>query len=261
MPTVQTNGVNLYYKTTGQGQPLVFIHGLGSSTRDWEIQVAEFCSAYQVITFDLRGHGKSDKPAGPFSMEMFAADTAGLLKALGVGPAHIVGLSLGGGVAFQLAVDSPAMLRTLTIVNSAPEMIVRSLSDRVAIWQRLAIVRLLGLRKMGEVLGNRLFIEPEQAELRQIFAARWAENDRRAYLAALRAMIGWSVSERLGSITCPTLVLAADEDYTPASAKEEYTAQIPHAQLVIISDSRHATPVERPQQFNAALREFLTRHS
>jgi 3-oxoadipate enol-lactonase len=261
MPTLLANNINLYYEIHGEGQPLVFIHGLGSTTRDWEFQVSEFSKSYKVVTFDLRGHGQSDKPAGPYSMAMFAADTLGLLRALGIDAAHLVGLSLGGGIAFQLAVDAPKALKTVTIVNSAPEMVVRSFKDKVSIWQRQAIVRLLGMRKMGEVLSTRLFIKPEQGALRQAFVARWAENDQRAYLNSLRAMVGWSVTARLGSIQSPTLVIAADQDYTPLSVKEAYTAKIPNAQLIIISDSRHATPIEQPQQFNLALQKFLAIHA
>lgn len=261
MPTMPVNDINLYYEANGEGQPLVFIHGLGSSGRDWELQVTEFSRRYKVITVDLRGHGRSDKPAGPYSMAMFAADTAGLLKALGVESAHVVGLSLGGGVAFQLAVDAPALVKTLVIVNSAPEMIMRTFKDRLAIWQRFAIVRLMGLPRMAEVLGKRLFPKTEHASLRATFAERFAQTDQRAYLDTMRALVGWSVTPRLGAIQCPTLVIAADQDYTPVTLKEAYVAKITNAQLAVISDSHHATPVEQPQKFNAALREFLSKHS
>ena len=261
MPKIQSNGINLYYEIHGEGQPLLFIHGLGSSVRDWEFQVTEFSKSYKVITFDLRGHGQSDKPAGPYSMAMFAADVTGLLRGLGIDRAHVVGLSLGGGVAFQLAVDSPSMLKSLTIVNSTPELLVHSFKDQLMVWQRIAIVKLLGMKKMGEVLSKRLFIKPEQEDIRQTFVTRWAENDQRAYLHAMRALVGWSVSARIGSISCPTLIIAADQDYSPISDKEEYTARIPGAQLVIIPDSRHATPVEHPEEFNLVLKKFLAEHS
>lgn len=260
MPAVQSNGTTLYYETQGEGQPLLFIHGLGSSTLDWEFQVAAFSSSYRVITFDLRGHGQSDKPTGPYSMAMFAADTAGLLRALRIDQAHVVGLSLGGGIAFQLAVETPQMVKTLVIVNSAPELVVRTFHDRLVVWQRLAMVRLLGMRKLGEVLGKRLFVTPEYTRQRETFVARWAGNDQRAYLAALRAMVGWSVTARLGTIRCPTLIISADQDYTPRSLKEAYTAKIPNAQLVTIPDSHHALPVEKPREFNRALEEFLAKH-
>ena len=90
-----------------------------------------------------------------------------------------------------------------------------------------------------------------------LFVERWAENDKDAYYAALRAIIGWSVRDRVGGIRCPVLVVAADHDYTPVSAKEAYLPLMPRATLKVIADSRHATPMERPQAFNAALLDFL----
>ena len=193
-------------------------------------------------------------------MSMFAADTVSLLKALGIENPHIVGLSLGGGVAFQMAVDASLPIKSLVIVNSTPELLIRTLKDRLMVWQRIAIVNLLGMRKMGEVLSKRLFIKPEQEGIRQIFADRWAENDQRAYLNSMRALVGWSVSARIGSISCPTLIISADQDYSPISVKEAYTAEIPGARLAVIPDSRHATPVEHPDEFNQVLQKFLAEH-
>lgn len=114
---------------------------------------------------------------------------------------------------------------------------------------------------MGQVLSKRLFPKPEHEELRRVFVERWAENDRRAYSDAMRAIVGWSVSDRLGDIRSPTLVITADEDYAPVSLKEAYVAKIPQAELVVIADSRHATPAERPEQFNEALMAFLSRQA
>jgi 3-oxoadipate enol-lactonase len=259
MPDLQVGDVALHYKVKGQGQPVLFIHGLGSSARDWELQVPEFRERYQVVTFDLRGHGQSDKPRGPYSIPLFAADTAGLMVGLGLAPAHVVGISLGGMVALQLAVSDAALVRSLIVVNAGPEFVVRTARDRLQVLQRQLIVRLLGMRKMGEVLSQRLFPKPEQEDLRRQFVERWAENDPRAYREAMRAIVGWSVAEHLGAIQCPTLLVAADHDYTPVAVKEATVAQMPHAELAVIADSRHATPVERPEEFNAAVLAFLAR--
>jgi 3-oxoadipate enol-lactonase len=257
MPTVHVNDIDVHYELQGEGQPLLFIHGLGSSTRDWESQVPIFARAYRVITFDLRGHGQSGKPPGPYSMQMFAADTIALARALGVDQAHVVGVSLGGGIAMQIALDAPRLVRTLTVVNSAPELLVHSLRDRFLMWQRFVVVRWMGMRKMGQVLADRLFVQSGDEPLKATFVSRWAENDPRAYLAALRAMVGWSITGRLGAIQCPTLVLTAEHDYTPVSLKEKYSRLIPNARLVVVPDSRHALPIERPHEFNRALEAFL----
>jgi 3-oxoadipate enol-lactonase len=261
MPKLHVRDIDLYYEVNGQGQPVVFIHGLGSSSRDWERQVPVFSKQYQVLTFDIRGHGKSDKPAGPYTIALFAADTAELIKGLGVAPAHIVGISLGGMIALQLAVSARDLVRSLTVVNAGPEFIIRTAKERLQVLQRQVIVRLLGMRKMGEVLSKRLFPKPGQEDLRSLFVERWAENDPRAYRDAMRALVGWSVTDHLGSIQCPTLVISADQDYTPVAAKEAYVARMPRAELVVISDSRHATPVEQPEQFNEALLTFLSRQA
>ena len=257
MPNMIIDNNQFYYEVHGEGEPFILIHGLGSSTRDWELQVPTFANNFQVIPLDLRGHGRSVKSAGPYSMNMFAEDTAQLIEGLGVEPAHIMGISLGGMVAFQLAIDHPNLIRSLIIVNSTPELIPRTLKDKIAIWQRLVIVRLMGMRKMGEVLGERFFPREDQTALRELFIERWAENDQPAYLEAMKAVNGWSVTEKLGEIKCPTLVIGADGDYFPISDKETYTKLIPGAKLVIIKDSMHALPADKPAEFNQLVMDFL----
>ena len=249
--------IDVYYESHGAGEPLLLIHGLGSSTEDWEPQVADFASYFRVITYDVRGHGRTDKPRSRYSLKQFAEDAAALLRHLEVGPAHVLGISMGGMIALQLAVDYPNTVKSLTIVNSGPELVLRTWKQRIGIYSRFAIVRLMGMRKMGEVLGTKLLPGPSHAKARDTFVERWARNDPSAYLRALRALIGWSVASRLGSIVAPTLVLTADQDYTPVPFKEEYTAKIPGARLVVVPDSRHMLPVQRPAEFNRAALEFL----
>ncbi len=261
MPKLNVGDVELYYEIVGQGEPLLFIHGLGSSARDWQLQADFFCQQYRVITFDTRGHGQSAKPPGPYSVPLFAQDTVGLIKALNLAPTHVVGISMGGMMALQLALDAPDLLRSITVVNCTSELVVRTWKDRFILFQRLFITRVMSMRGIAKFLGKRIFPKPEQEELLQMFVERWAENDKRAYVDAMRGLVGWSVSERLGEIGCPTLVIAADEDYSPLEAKKAYTAKIPGAELVVIEDSRHGTPVDQAEKFNAALLEFLSRQA
>jgi 3-oxoadipate enol-lactonase len=261
MPTIRVNDVDLYYETRGAGEPVLLIHGLGSSTADWEPQVEALAGEFAVVAFDVRGHGRSSKPRGRYTIAQFAEDTAALIRQLALGPMHVVGVSMGGMIAFQLAVSAPELVRTLVIVNSGPAMIVRTLAERSMIASRIAIVRMMGMRKMGEVLAARLLPSPEHAALRATFIERWAANDPKAYLSALKALVNWSVLERLADITCPVLVLTADEDYTPVAMKETYTAQLPNAQLVVIPDARHFMTIERPEAVNRALSAFLAAHT
>lgn len=257
MPIIQIKDIDIYYEIKGEGDPLLLVHGLGSSARNWELQVSYFAEQYRVLTYDLRGHGRSSKPAGPYSMGLFAEDTAMLMQGLGIPAAHVVGISMGGMIAFELAVRFPHLLKSLVIVNSYPEMRVETAREHIEKWQRLLILELLGVRKMGEVLSKRLFIKPEQAELRRMFVERWAGNDKRAYQESLRAIFGWDVEARLGDICCPVLVIASDGDYLPLEQKRDYVARIPGARLTVIEDARHAVTAERPGQFNRILDEFL----
>lgn len=257
MPIARVNGVDLYYELHGAGDPVLLIHGLGSSTRDWDAQVPELARHFLVITFDVRGHGRSGKPNQAYSVKQFATDTAMLLRHLRLGPAHVVGISMGGMIAFQLVVDAPDLVRSLVIVNSGPAMPVRTLAQRLMILTRVAIVRIQGMRRMGAVLAPRLLPKPEHAPLRAAFIERWAANDPRAYLSALKGLVNWGVMEQLGAIDCPVLVLTADQDYTPIAIKQAYAAMLKDAQVVVIDDARHFLPIERPEAFNAALLAFL----
>lgn len=257
MAYFEHEGCSLHYEEYGQGDPLVLLHGLGSSCKDWEMQVPELARHYRVILMDIRGHGRSDKPRERYSIAGFSADLLALLEQLQTGPVHLVGLSMGGMVGFQFAVDHPEWLRSLCIVNSAPEVKRRTRSDWTWWAKRWAMARLLSLEAIGKALAARLFPKPEQAELRRKMAQRWATNDKRAYLASFDAIVGWGVSERLGQIRCPTLVITADQDYTPIQLKERYVRLIPQARLAVIEDSRHATPLDQPQVFNQTLLHFL----
>jgi len=257
MPKKLIRDININYEITGEGQPLLFIHGLGSSLRDWEEQVPIFSKNFKVITLDLRGHGQTDKPRGPYSIAMFANDIADLIKSLKIGPVHVVGISLGGAIGFNLAIFHPEIAKSLTVVNMSASVPIKTLKEKQMFFLRILIVKLMGMRKMGEVLAKRLFIKPEQEELRERMATRWAENDKKAYLSSLKTLKNWTVLERLREIKCPTLIIASDEDYTPLEVKEEYTSLIPDAKLVVIKDARHAVTVEKPEEFNSILMDFL----
>lgn len=257
MSTIHVNGIDLHYDSTGKGEPLLLIHGHGSSGRDWEMQIGYFSKSHRVITFDVRGSGQSSKPVGPYSMRLFAEDTAALLQELGLGSVHVAGLSMGGMIALELVLGFPQLVKSLILVNSYPEMRVETWNERLSVLERFLILDLFGMRKTGEWLSRLLFIKPEQEELRTLFVERWAENDKRAYRESLKAIIGWDVEARLGEICCPVLVVASDEDYLPLEEKQMFTAKIPRGRLVVIEDARHAVIAEKPGQFNAVVAQFL----
>ena len=205
MAFLNINGININYEIKGEGESLIFIHGLGSSGRDWEYQVNDFATKYKVITFDLRGHGQSDKPNEPYTISMFANDSAKLIEQLSSEPVHMVGHSLGGMVAFQLVVDYPKLVKSLTIVNSAPAVIFPSFKFHLGFFLRRYMVKFFGLQPLAVALANKLFPSPAQSKLHQIFIQRLTENSPQAYINSLLAFRDWNILDKISTIQCPTL--------------------------------------------------------
>lgn len=257
MPHLSIDGCNLHYTDQGEGPTVLLIHGLGSSSRDWEYQIPSLLPDYRVICLDMRGHGQSDKPRGGYSIKRFADDCVAFIAQLQLVKPHIVGISMGGMIAFQLATDHPELPASLTIVNSGPEVIPRKPAEYVMVAKRLFFAHVLPLAVIARGLAKMLFPLPEQQSIRETFESRWIENDRRAYLASLRAIIGWGVSDKLCRIDCPVLVVAADMDYTPVQSKREYVGRLGDARLEVIEDSRHGTPIDQADKFNTLLLDFL----
>jgi Predicted hydrolases or acyltransferases (alpha/beta hydrolase superfamily) len=261
MPYCAVDGVRLYYDETGSGAPLLFVHGLGSSGRDWAEQVDYFADEYRVLRIDLRGHGRSERAEGPYHMAQFARDVAVFLRKMDAVPAHVVGLSMGGMVTLQLGADAPRLTRSLVVVNSAADAELQTWHDVWFYLSRRTAVQVLGMRRVGEILARKLFVKPEQEDLRREFVRRWSQNDKQAYLWSIDAIMGWSVWDRLSSITVPTCLVASSHDYTSVSEKQRIVDEMPRAELAVVEDARHALPVERPAAFNAVIEEFLERVS
>jgi len=259
MPFCSIDGTRLYYTERGVGTPLLFVHGLGSSGRDWAAQIDHFADHYRVLRLDLRGHGRSERGEGPYSIAQFARDVAVLLRKRDAVPAHVAGLSMGGMVTLEQAAGAPQLTRSLVVVNSVADMRLHSWHNVWVYVSRRAAVQVLGMRRVGQLLARKLFVKPSQEDLRRKFVRRWAQNDKQAYLWSMDAIMRWSVADRLAQIDVPTLFVSSDEDYTPVSTKRHIVDQMPNAELAVVDDARHALPVERPDDFNAIVDDFLAR--
>lgn len=258
MPFAQVNQIKLYYDETGGGEPALLIHGLGSCADDWVLQTQPFSEQFRVITPDLRGHGRSDKPNQRYSIALFASDVAGLMDVLNIKSARVVGLSLGGCVAQQLALDFPQRVERLVLANTFAHADMGSPINAVMLAIRMGVLSLFGVPTQARVVAGRLFPKPDQAALRQMAQARIAANDPAAYRRSLAAIRAFDVRDRLGRITCPTLVVAGDRDTTvPLRAKRLLAERVPGARLELFADSGHATPVDQPEAFNRVVLDFL----
>jgi 3-oxoadipate enol-lactonase len=239
------------------GPPVVLLHGLGSCGDDWIFQVEALQNRYRTLTIDLPGHGDSEIPAGWPTIADIAGEVSRLMDELGEGPAHFVGLSLGGAVALQIAVDSPSRVRSLTIVNASA-----TLSGG---WRRIpvSLVR-IGLLAVGQMkwlgmwVAKGLFPRDDQVELRRVAAMRIGSNTRRSYAKSAYAVVRFDLRSQVHTIQVPTLVVAAERDTTvPLRAKRWLAQTIPNAKLQVIPNSRHATPLDAHKAFNQRLLKFL----
>jgi 3-oxoadipate enol-lactonase len=256
MGVLRRHGARLYFHATGKGEALVLLHGIGGSGRDWEHQIPAFARHFRVIAPDLRGYGASDR-AGEFSVETFAADVWALLDHLRVRQAHVLGYSMGGAVAMQMALERPKSVGRLVLSNTLPSFETDTPAKRALLWTRLLLMGLVGPEGLARVVARRLYPGPDQAALREEVARRNATNSRWVYIATVRNLVRWSVRPRLARLKMPVLVLAAEQDYFPRADAERFAAALPHAELRVFPGTRHGLPRESPGPFNEAVLGFL----
>jgi 3-oxoadipate enol-lactonase len=247
---------------TGAGPPVVLIHGLGLDHRMWERQIPALAAAgHRVITCDLPGHGGGGRPTragSAYTTEELAASLVEALEESGVEPATLVGFSLGGGIALQVALDRPERVSALALVDTTawpgPDAVARFAG-------RAAAVEAEGVGVLVHPAIERWFT-PEfaaaQGEIVRRYAAWIGENDAIGYAAACRSLAALDLRARLGEIRCPTLVVVGDRDEaTPVSMAEALAAGIAGATLRVVGPAGHLVTEERWAELNAALLAFL----
>jgi len=258
MPQIAVNQLHIHYEESGSGAAVLLLHGLGSCGQDWMLQTPVLQKTFRVLAPDLRGHGQTDKPQGRVRVEHLASDVLGLLDALNVECAHVVGLSLGGCVALVLALDAPQRVRSLALVNTFAHLEPGPPSHALMLVSRLALLGARGLPAQADYVAARMFPKLEQAMLRKLAAERIASNDMATYRRLMLAVGAFDVRNRLSQITCPTLVIAGDRDTTvPLRAKQFLAAHIPGARFELVADSGHATPIDQPEVFNQLVLGFI----
>lgn len=244
------------YQEAGEGPPLVLLHGLGSSAEDWEYQLPEFSQQYRVIALNLRGFGGSARGSGRLSIPRFAEDVWAQLQLLGISHFHLIGHSMGGAVALQLALDHPQAVAKMVIANSVPSFQPQTFKQHAEVWYRQIVMRLLGPARLARIGAARMYPRADQAALREKSAARGARNGR-SYLEALAALTRWSVLARLRELTMPVLVLAAEHDYFSREDMLQFAHALPKGRFHLFPGTHHGLPLEAPAVFNPLVLKFL----
>ena len=264
MPTASANGIELYYQDAGAGEPLVLVMGFGGDHLSWAFKLAALSARHRVIAFDNRGAGRSSAPDVPYTTAMMADDTVALLDLLGIERAHVLGVSLGGMVAQEIALGHPARVRSLQLHCTAahPDRYMLALMENLRTVRRglgpEAALRAMSLWLFAPSTFNE---RPQLVE--SLLHAAGAQPYPQSEVGFIRqgdAVISHDALARLGHITCPTLVAVGEEDQlTPPRFAREIARAIPHAELRTIPSAGHAFFWERPAEFNALCLDFLSK--
>src|SRR5215467_601913 len=271
----QVNGVELWYQVTGEGEPVVQIHGAGFGHFNFAPATPVLSEKFKVIDYDMRGYGQSDRPIQHYDMEVWADDVAGLLDALDIPAAHVHGTSMGGMIAIVVAGKYPERT-TSVVINCAAAKLGRS--GRLVFKNWIDIARMdpdgPGSRILAELISwqalSKAFLETPDgvAAIDNIQQILRDSNSIEVFTAACQAMCDMDIREWLPKITSPALVLGGDQDLmTPwdqgpdGAGQEAIYEGIDGAEKHVIRGSNHSTIFDNTAEHNRVVIDFFTRHS
>lgn len=258
MPFVNVDGSKTFYESRGRGRPILFVHGSAGSHLFWRNQLDYFEKKYYTIAIDLMGHGKSEISISPFqiSIKRYVDFVNGFLEALSIGKVTLIGQSLGGGVCIQFCLDFPEKVECLGLINTGAKLGVNP--------QLLSTLR----KDFREALrrGPENIFGQKSEEVAQVSRARWVtkemlKTDPAVGLADFEACNKFDSRERISQIRKPTLIIGGSKDVmTPPWFHHYLHEKIEDSTLRIIEGVGHLSMIEKTEEFNEILSEFLERH-
>ena len=257
MALTTINGIDVDYADVGKGDVVVLLHGLGSTKKDWDLQIPVLSQKFRVIAPDFRAHGNSERVPKQQGVEIMTEDIFQLLKFLKIKKASFVGFSMGGAVCFNMAYLHPEIVAKLVIVNSGPDFNNAKDSGIDILAERTKIIKEQGFEALAETISKGMFPEESQDKWRKEFHQRIIDNDEDAYLNTFGSLMEWGLDDKVSEIKHPTLVLASDMDYTSVDYKKAYASKMKNAKLVVIENSRHGIVLDQAEKLNQELLKFL----
>ncbi len=265
MPTTNVNGIDIYFERHGDsGEPLVLVHGYTGDVSDWRHQIPEFSKTHRVLVMDHRGHGRSHAPAdrAHYTIEAMADDVEALINEVGFDRFHLLGHSMGGCVAQEIALRHAPRLMSLTLHDTNYRF--RSLNAAIAnyITMRHKVAEEQGMAAVAELpsyLPSPPHLPPERKQEEKERLARMSVH---SFIGAWNALSEWAGTEdRAHGITAPTMVIYGELDTPFASPAKWFASTIANAIVEVVPEAGHSPQYERPELFNAALRRHLERNA
>jgi len=256
MPYFENQGANLYYEERGQGSSLIFLHGASWDMRQWERQVDHFARKYRVITLDARGHGKSSLPPGKVSPDVFWRDVVAMMDHLDVPKAIICGLSMGGHVALQTAINAGERIESLILIGTICTTQF-NLYERIVRPVNRFCLRLMPMSwiawSISAGMGN--FSTEAKPYIREVVGNIKHDVFNRVW----KAVTNMESRDGLPKITCPTLILIGDHDSMTRRQQQYIHEHIRGSRLVTIKNAHHGTNLDNPEQVEQEMEKFLTK--
>jgi 3-oxoadipate enol-lactonase len=264
MPEILANGIKLYYELHGpeDGEVIVLSNGIMMSTAAWGYQTAALSRHLRVLLYDCRGMWRSEHPKGPYSMEQHADDLAALLDGLQIEKAHIAGISYGSEISMVFALRYPQKTKTLIVIDGVsqvdPLLYAQTLPWRIAAERKDAE---LLLRTSVHYNYSEGWIASHQAAI-EASIPRFTELDMDALVELMKAFQNYHITDQLGTITVPTLVVIGEDDLIKGRKYSDIIVrQIPQAEYAVIPGSGHALCLDKPDILNSLLIGFVMKNS
>ena len=265
MPKVKVNDLNMYYEIHGEGYPFLMIRGLSSDVYRWPLRlIKEMSKSFKVVLFDNRGAGRTDKPDIEYSIKMMADDTTGLMKSLNIEKAHILGYSMGGSIAQEIALSYPEKVKKLILCSTGcggEESVPASKEVRDGLTSsREGLSDAELLRSWLPVYFPKRFIQNNPDEVEEyVRRSILAPIPPYAYRRQLEAVLSFSSYERLKDIKTPTLVISGKEDIlVPYENSIILAENVPGAKLSLLGNLGHGLFTPNPMLIAELIIDFLT---
>jgi 3-oxoadipate enol-lactonase len=255
----KVNGIETNYEIHGaEGAPwLAFSHSLACSLRMWDGQVAVFKDSFRILVYDTRGHGESEAPKGPYTLDTLAEDLRALLEELDIKRTHFVGLSMGGMIGQVLALTDPGLFERVVLADTGHT---QTPETRKQWEERISTAETKGMQPLVQPTLERWFTEPfrkSKPEVVKKIADLIQRTPVPGYVGCCHAISKLNTTARLKEIKRPVLAIAGEQD--AAAPGTRYIGEnVPGAKLVMIPQAAHIANIEQAESFNRALREFLS---
>jgi|SRR5450756_686101 len=247
-----------WIRTGPQGaERIVLIHSLGLDLTYWDRQIEALSPTYDVVAFDLPGHGRSSAPPQNWSFDQAASRVAALIEEIGPEPAHLIGVSVGGMIAQALVLARPELVRSMTLIATAstfPEPV------RAIMREHRDVVKRDGMAAVLPTLAFWLTAETmtQRPHLIDRITKTVLGNDAAVYADMWTMIADLNIIDRLGEITCPTLLMVCEGDHnTPPACSAAMAERMQNARLIVLPNGAHIAPLEASDAINAAILDFL----